>query len=417
MNFLSQKTENNLLLLAYIAFLLLGAFVFISLSFSASYHILIIVPGIYFTFKYLKEYGTKIPLSMIGLVLVCVTAFLSIAANYDDMGGLGSAFKLKYFFISLISIAPAFYFFKDKYEVKYAKILFNTFFFATAIANIAGLIALKTGFNYLRFKAACHQNQACGMYGMTITYGYNVELLCLLFVGLFVYRKKIQHLWNEKLFYFSLIAAHLGLYFSFSRGALLGYLVAFPLVFLAKNRKLLIRSYLLSGLALVGILFAIWQGIRPGFLSRYTLSFTDSSNMERIGMWQAAVAAFQDNPVFGIGFRNFEKHSYEIKKKYGFIDFKQFKGHAHNNYLEFLAGCGILGFLSLLIFHFGWGIELLRAPPDLASILLPVFVGFAFSGLFQSTIIDGENMFFIMGLYSLFTALVLFHKEETEKSN
>lgn len=403
----TPKAENILLDMSYYAYVSLSLFVFMSLSLSALYHILVIVPGVYFTYKAIKEKHITFPKSIFGLLAICVAAALSVIFNREDMGGLKGIMKIKYFLIAALAISPAVYHLQKGISRKKINFLFNGFFISTAIANIAGLIAYVTEFNYLRWKKACNTDQACGMYGMTITYGYNVELLALLLLGLFIYRKKLKGLFNEKLLVLATICAHAGLYFSFSRGAILGYLLAFPMTFYMFGKKKIIGLYAVSVVLLAGLLILIATGVKPKVLSRYTLSFSDNSNMERIGQFQAAIAAFQESPIFGIGFRNFEKHSLEIKKKYGFWDKFEFKGHAHNNYLEFLAGCGILGLVALLLFHFFWGMEILRSDPLVVSLLMPVFLGFAISGFFQSTIIDGENMFFIMGLYAVFTALVI----------
>lgn len=66
-----------------------------------------------------------------------------------------------------------------------------------------------------------------------------------------------------------------------------------------------------------------------------------SEDPARLNIWKTALLCFVEKPVFGIGFRNFEVHSVELKKRYGIgtddgiIENEGYlRGHAHNNYLE-----------------------------------------------------------------------------------
>src|SRR5690606_13348736 len=95
--------------------------------------------------------------------------------------------------------------------------------------------------------------------------------------------------------------------------------------------------------------------------------------------------------------------------------YASFTGHAHNNYLEHLATTGILGLWCLLSFHFFWGLESYRRQDPLAKLALPLVVSLSFSGLFQYTFGDGENLFFIMACYALSQYPLLRGVSQTEK--
>lgn len=402
----SQVLLNRLNKTSYIAVLFLFLFVFLSFSLTAGYHILVIVPSLYYFYHYIKKGKWQLWSSETSLLIFALLAVVSVIANREDMGGLQNILKIKYLLIGAISVPAMTELVKNYLNEKRVKVLLNVFFVSTTIANLVGLYALVTGYNPLRMKAACHHGQACGMYGMTITYGYGVELLSLLFLGLFVYRKELSKYLNIKLLIIALIVSLLGLYFSFSRGALLGFIVAAPLLYYGKN-KALMKKLIAASLAMVVILVSL-IALNTGsstFLSRYLLDFKDESNMERVGQFKAAIYGFKEKPVWGLGFRNFEPHSLRLKKKYGGWDKYDFVGHAHNNFLEMLAGCGIIAFIFFLIFHFMTFKEILAFKHPAASIYLAFFFGFTFSGLFQSTIIDGENMFLIMGTYAIFRGL------------
>ncbi len=75
---------------------------------------------------------------------------------------------------------------------------------------------------------------------------------------------------------------------------------------------------------------------------------TDASNKERINRWKCAVRMGADRPVFGYGPRTY-KYMYgrfQVREDMTYTStFNGTKGHAHSDYLAFLAECGWIGFL------------------------------------------------------------------------
>mgnify|MGYP003330508379 FL=1 len=122
--------------------------------------------------------------------------------------------------------------------------------------------------------------------------------------------------------------------------------------------------------------------------------------MIRLSQYEASYKAFLEKPLTGWGYRNFEANAYDIKKRNG-IDYAEFAGHAHNNYLEFLASTGIFGFISFCSFVLLWLYETYKRDDEFSELMIPFLISFSISGLFQNTINDGENMFVIMFVYSL----------------
>jgi len=72
------------------------------------------------------------------------------------------------------------------------------------------------------------------------------------------------------------------------------------------------------------------------------------SDLQRIGQWKTALAAFRDHPVLGVGYMNFEPLCSSIKEKYN-IPPANFCGHAHNNFLEMLATTGLWVYFVLFL--------------------------------------------------------------------
>jgi O-antigen ligase len=82
---------------------------------------------------------------------------------------------------------------------------------------------------------------------------------------------------------------------------------------------------------------------------------------DRIELWKANWAFFVARPLFGVGFGKNQGLSYDYFRSIhpGQTDF--FVGHAHNIYLELLAGTGLAGLLAWLAWIGGVFAALLRA--------------------------------------------------------
>ena len=134
--------------------------------------------------------------------------------------------------------------------------------------------------------------------------------------------------------------------------------------------------------------------------TRFLIQMTSGSNMIRLSQYHAAWKGFLERPLLGLGYRNFESNSVKLKKKYN-LPHQEFGGHTHCNLLEMLVDTGIFGFILMLAFHLFWFLEIFRCKDLLGKILIPFWISFVVSGLVQNTIMDSENMFFIMFIYSI----------------
>jgi len=381
MNLLSSR-----LTIATLYILALG--IFTSVSFSALSHVLITIPGIYFFFLFLKNRDFQLPNSFWSVVAIVLSIVLSITFNFSDLEKpLKNLFKFKYFILPALSLF-AFYYSKDVILRNKNRLLY-LFITASTIASISGLIGLQTGFNPLKYKAACHATRACGLYGMYMTYGYGISLFQILLTGIILRRKEYFPEGNKYFLYMAWLVNFAGLFLSYTRGGWIALIVAVPFFFFKNNKKLFIGLF--GSLLLLAVsVFTISPMVRDTIMNR------QKSNDQRIAFYQTAFKAFQDNPIFGVGYRNFEAKSIQIKQKYN-IAYPERGGHAHNNFMEHLASTGAFGALAFLAFCLLWGIETYKY----SFLGFPFFVGFFSSGLFQYTFGDGENMFLIMTVWAL----------------
>lgn len=364
-------------------------------------HILMIIPALYFLPKVKYKEFSKSSWFLLAMTFVII---ISVIFNQDiATRGLSPILKSKYFFFGFISIAPIAWWAKNYLTDKKISILLYTFCVATTFATIAGIIGMKTGYNYVSMRVV-NLGRNAGLSGMVLNYAHNLAFFQVIILGLIIFKNKTKEYINSNFVLVIFIMNLIGLYMSYTRGAMLALIVGAPFYFFKKNktRFILVAAVLV---ALAGGVYAVSGKsiLRP------------DSDRERISQWRAALMAFKERPVLGYGYLNFENYSVPIKKRYNLGEL-QFGGHAHNNFLEMLASTGILGFLCYTGWLIAWFIEMYKRDDLIANISLPFIIVFMVSGLTQSTISLGVNLFFVMAAYAIgqtkFISNLSFHKSE-----
>src|SRR5690606_27466048 len=112
--------------------------------------------------------------------------------------------------------------------------------------------------------------------------------------GLVIYRNKFINYVNVPLMWSAFAINGLGLFFSYARGAWLGFLISLPFFFVKKNKKLFIVSFAV-GAAVLGALISFSPTVEKMFLER------GGSNEERLAFFETAWVAFKEKPVVGWG--------------------------------------------------------------------------------------------------------------------
>ncbi len=362
---------------------------FTSMTFLALNHIFIIWPILYFLTKtdFKKINKSSWCLLAMGLVFI-----LSVLVNQDIASqGYSPISKTKYYFLAVIMIAPISYYFKTlDPEIKTKKIngLILAFLITATLAGIAGIYGMKTGFNPLKWSKV-NTDRNSGLAGMVLNYAHNLAFFQVIITGLIFYRNEIKKYINLIFLYiiwaFNLIA----LVMTYTRGAILAFVVAIPFYFLKKNKKIFVAT---------GAVLLIITSLTYKLLGELILR--GGSDIERLSQWRAALAGFKERPIFGFGYLNFESQSIPLKLKYG-IEASYYGGHAHNNYLEALASTGIFGFLLFMLWQIFWLVEMYKRDDLIAKLAIPFIVAFIVSGQTQATFTLGANLFFIMSVYTL----------------
>jgi O-antigen ligase len=229
--------------------------------------------------------------------------------------------------------------------------------------------------------------------------GFLVVIAPLAAVGTFLARR------GRPFFAATTVLAALGVYVSFSRGALIGLAVV-PFVFLRGWRLWLIGPLLI----LVVFLSA------PGAITaRFaTLSSSGSELATRTDIWRAAEAIWVRHPILGVGVGGFPQAYATVPipdKLYLPATVFVPPPHAHNLFLNVLAEQGVIGLLALLALVVVAGRTALRmrAGPDretrwLGTALVAALLAFLVHNLFDVTMFDSVTGPYVLVLFGVIAA-------------
>lgn len=135
---------------------------------------------------------------------------------------------------------------------------------------------------------------------------------------------------------------------SFARGAWIGFIVAVCFLGLVENKKIIYVTF--AVLLILGVVMPHLLEAPDDILGRLKsiVAFSNSNDLDRRTIWQAAMLMIRDRPLFGHGlstfmgiFPSYGKDYYYLR--YGIIPY------AHNCYLQIAAETGIVGLVSFLM--------------------------------------------------------------------
>lgn len=205
-----------------------------------------------------------------------------------------------------------------------------------------------------------------GMWGHPVTFGHSMALsFCMILGAALMWPWKM--LGKKTLSKFKVLAIFVALFagasiiYSYTRGAWLAMAAAIFVMVMYLGRKTAVTA-----IVAVAVTLGIGLTTSEKFRSRVEsiTSLTNQSNSERLDVWRANVAMFKDHPILGVGYGANEDLITQYYDKLGIK--QEFGGHAHNNYLQFLSGTGLLGFLAYTVFSilmFWMAHRLLRTLP------------------------------------------------------
>ena len=232
---------------------------------------------------------------------------------------------------------------------------YRFFLVVTGVIAVYGVFQSFTGIDLLRpgenravqgldVKGPMKLWRTAGLFGSPMHYIYVVgQHACLPLAVAFLFPKEQSALRKWSLFVFALIFA--SLMTTYVRGGWIAMGCAYLVMAYMVSRKVFAYVVGAGAVAAAG-LFAALPGVRERVMQLFDMGYT--SNSDRLLLWKANWIMFTEYPVWGVGYSENETLSGKYLTAMGFPN--AFTGHAHNTYLQWLAGAGLTGFLAYMLF-------------------------------------------------------------------
>lgn len=373
------------------AIFFLAAGILTSVSVLSAYQVLFVIPLAYYSFLAIRNKDIQLPKSAYWLLAFTSVALMSLILNFEIIPKPSKNFgRLKYYIYGIGGVFVLRVWLNETSE-KIKRFLSNTFLISVIIAGL-----------YTCYEIFLTDSRRAKSLTDTMRYGYGSAMLLLTLLSCLLHRDKIRSWYNPGLGLAALIIGFLGMYLTYTRGALLGFLCGIPFVLYFYKPKL--------GLSLgaIAVLIVLTLG---GFYffgsgnyeSRFLVNKNNTSDVMRRSQWKAAIIAIEERPMLGWGLSNFHTQLKRIKHQYD-LDAKWYDdAHSHNLFLETGSGTGLIGLFLFLAWLLTWAWEMLRGSVYTRAFVIPFGVAFVVSSQFEVTF-DANNVSMIFFLYALSVA-------------
>lgn len=222
------------------------------------------------------------------------------------------------------------------------KLLLGILIASTFLVCADGLYQMIIGQDFIRgFSVVVTSGQTAHLSGVTATFKHYNDfaafILPLFFIIFAFFRRSNKMVFN--IFVLStLILLLINLFFTYSRGAWVSFLITNLLIVLFFSDKQTKRfSFFFFLIFMIGII------IIPTMGERFMYIFKKGGDVTRFRVWGTAIAMFKDSFLLGKGLGSFmgcfRQYSTTLSIQY-----------AHNCYLQILAETGLIGLLTFLWF-------------------------------------------------------------------
>lgn len=174
---------------------------------------------------------------------------------------------------------------------------------------------------------------------------YGMSLICL--SPILFYYLEPKTFFRKALRFVSIAILLVALFQTGSRGAMLGMIAIFFLIFLKSKQKL--RIGIASMLLAPVVLSVFYFSSIETETTMERLKINDVRSLQtyssgRLGLWQKVIEDIAKRPILGYGFNSHEKV---------FLDHRGHRGTSpHNEYLYILFNLGMVGLLLYLLYHY-----------------------------------------------------------------
>lgn len=406
----------GLFLVPFIPFIVPSAYFFPFITGKGfAFRILVeILFGLYFVLALVeKEYRPKISWITKSVLFFTIIVFIadifgenpykSIWSNYERMEGFVLIAHLALFYIVLSS-----FFNSSKRWIYY----FNTTIGASVLMSIYALF---------QFFGKININQ--GSVRVDATFGnatyFAIYLVFHIFLSIYMISSESLKKWQKWIYILVAGMESIILYFTATRGAVLGligglFLTGLIILFFERNNKAVRKlSYAMLGVVLVIIasFFLIkntqYAKTNP-ILSRFAnLSLSELKTQGRYFVWPMAIEGFKERPILGWGQEGF---NYVFNKNYNpkMWNQEQWFDRTHNVFLDWLIAGGLFGFLSYILLYFALFYALWYKSSSLnvleKSIITGMISAYIFHNIFVFDNLISYIMFFVVLSYIHFNS-------------
>jgi len=238
-----------------------------------------------------------------------------------------------------------------RYGKEESKNLIKGFYAGAIVSFINCFYQYATGYDFIRgkkigfFSDLAEQSvRVTSFFNLPTTYAYALSLFLFLPLGQIVfnrYEKNKSHFFFQNGVFFTGIIC---LFLTGTRGSWIAFFIGAGVLGLFASIKKTLASFGAVALCFSTFFFGS-QGFNERIVSLFDLGYY--SNSQRIDLWKANLFVFKENPIFGTGLRRVTDH---LPRVFDILSVQDgYISHAHNTYLEYLAGSGVVGFAALCL--------------------------------------------------------------------
>lgn len=251
-----------------------------------------------------------------------------------------------------------------------------------------------------------------GFTGTHISFGSMISMISLFFFFKFLKEKSIRNFIIFFLFFILVLFSH-------ARSALFGFTITiFTIFYFFELKNKIAKKIILLSIILISLIILIYI-ILPEKIQKILPFYQKHTDYQRIFLWYVSLEVFFKNLIYGTGTLNYQNFIFHeiltIVQKKPFLWYPLYQMeimHAHNDFVYFLTGSGIIGiFFFLNIFYqkfkilnnslnhiqnfTQWNLE----KNFLVFLFLPIYLLFA--GMFQCFFLDDYTMQLYWILYGI----------------
>lgn len=419
-NILKYLIWGGLFVTPFIAFIVLQGMYFPFITGKGfAFRILVeILFGLFVALAFIdKEYRPKfswITKSFLLFTLVILVADLlgqnvykSLWSNYERMEGFVTLLHLVMYYLVASSVLKT----TDIWNK-----FFNTSIFASVLMSIYGLLQLAG-------KIAISQ----GGVRLDGTFGNSTYLAIYfvfhIFLCFYMLVSGVKKSWYKWVYGFIIVLETILLYFTATRGAILGLiggllLTGILIVWKERENKTLrkVAYWILGGLAVIVIGFVLVRNTplvrNSPVLGRFaTLGISELQTQGRYYVWPMAVKGIIDRPILGWGQENF---NFVFNKYYnpGLFGQEEWFDRTHDLVLDWLIAGGFAGFLAYVSIYVALFYYIWRKKSILSTAQKSIITGLVSAYVFHNIFVFDNLISYII----FFSVLAYVHSISLEKS-